>query len=149
LKVVWAKQTFVPGKGWIEVVDQMLREDVRVSGREGVEGLRGDRVEHRVDGVGPCGLQASVGLKANPDEVFFVDVVVDAGGLDLFVVIAGVRDALAIGAAVSVVGDCGRSSADVEGAAQYGQGRSAGVAIEREHLLIEGDQLRLAGRLSR
>ena len=41
-----------------------------------------------IDRVGVCGLQAGVGLKAVPGDVLVVDVVVDAGGLHLFVIVA-------------------------------------------------------------
>src|SRR5271165_179665 len=120
LKVVGRKQALVPGKSRIEIVHQMLGKDVRVSGRERVERLRRNCIEQGVDGVGPRGLQAGVGLKAEPGNVLLVEVVVDASGLDLLVVVAGVRDTLAIRATVSVIGNCGRASAYIEGTAEYG-----------------------------
>ena len=74
---------------------------MRVSSRKRVEGLRGNRVEQRVDGVCVGGLQTGVGLKAKPCGVVRIDVVVDAGRLHLLMIVAGVRDTLPIGAAVS------------------------------------------------
>ena len=83
-----------------------------------------------------------VGLEAIPGRVFVVDVVIDADGLDLLVVVARVRDALAIGAAVSVVGNRGRAAAGIERAAENGERRAVGIAVERKHFLIEGHRLR-------
>src|ERR1700683_3963276 len=97
LQITWPKQAFVPGECGIEVVHQVLGEDVRVSRSKRVERLRRKRVEHRVDGVRPRGWQSGVGLKTKPSRVFLVDVVVDADGLHLFVVVAGVRNTLSIG----------------------------------------------------
>ena len=102
LKVAWAEQALIPGECRIEIVHQVLRKHVRISGRERVERLRRNGVEQRIDRVGVGGLQAGVGLKAKPGGVVRVDVVVDAGRLHLLVVVAGMRNALPIGAAVSV-----------------------------------------------
>ena len=135
LKVAWPKQALVPGERRIEVVHQVLREDVRVSCRERIERLRGKRIEHRVDGVRVRGLQTGVRLKTKPGRVFLVDVVVDAGRLHLLVVVAGVRNALPVGATVH------RRRADNR---RIAVGCAAGISIEREHLLIERDQLRTA-----
>ena len=70
LKVARPKQAFIPGECGIEVVHQVLREHVRVSCREGVERLRGNRIEQRVDGVGVGSLHARVGLKTKPGRIF-------------------------------------------------------------------------------
>ncbi len=102
LEVAGPKQAFVPGKRRIEIIHQVLRKDVRVSRREGIERLRRDRIEQRVDRIRVGGLHAGVGLKAKPGRVFLVDVVVDADGLHLLVIVAGMRNALAVGATVSI-----------------------------------------------
>src|SRR5579863_500051 len=97
LKVTWPKQTLIPGKCGIEVVHKILREDVRVSSRERIERLRGDRVKHRINRIRPCGLEPRVCLKTKPCRIFLVDVIVGANGLHLFMVVAGMRDALPVG----------------------------------------------------
>ena len=129
LEIGGAEEAFVPGEGGIEVVDEVLREDVRVARGEGVERLRGDGVEQGIDGIGPGGLQAGVGLEAEPGGVLRIDVVVEADGLHLLVVVAGVRDTLTVRAAVTAG----------ERAAEHRDGRSRGAAVEREHLAVERD----------
>src|SRR5579862_85919 len=119
LQIAWPEQAFVPGKGWIEIIHEMLRKDVRVSGCERVERLRRDRIEERIDRVGISGLYSIVELKTEPRCISLVDVVVDAGRLDLLMVITQMRDALPVRATVSIVGDRGSAPADIERAAQY------------------------------
>ena len=109
-KSLGPNRLFVPGKRRIEIVHQILRKDVRVSRRKRVERLRGNRVEERVDGIGVGGLQAGVGLKAKPGRVLLIDVVVDAHRLHLLVVVAGMRNALPVGAAISVRQACPRAA---------------------------------------
>ena len=121
LKVAWPKQAFIPGERRIEVVHQVLREDVRVSCRERIERLRRNRIEHRVDGIRVRGLQPGVRLKTKPGRIFLVDVVVDADGLHLLVVVAGVRDALPVGATIP---------GGAERTAKYRGGCAAGISIE-------------------
>jgi len=58
---------------------------VGVSCRERIERLRRNRIGHRVDRIRPHGPHASVRLKTKPSRIFLVDVVIDAGALDLFV----------------------------------------------------------------
>jgi hypothetical protein len=52
-------------------------------------------------------LHAGIGLKAKPGGVVFIDVVIDSNGLYLLMIIARMRDALAIGAPVSIIRNCG------------------------------------------
>ena len=68
------------------MIDEMVVEDVRITRHDGVERLRRDRIEQRVDRIGVSGLKAGVGLKPVPDEVVPVNVLVDAKGEDLFVI---------------------------------------------------------------
>src|SRR6202035_1025790 len=75
-----------------------------------------------------CGLQPCVRLETKPGRIFLVDVVVETDGLDLLVVVAGVRDALPVGA--TIPGGAKR-------AAKYRRGCPAGIAVEVEHPLIE------------
>ena len=73
-----------------------------VARRERVERLRRDGIEQRIDGICVGGLHARVRLKTKPSRVFLVDVVVDADRLYLFVVIAGMRNALPVRATISI-----------------------------------------------
>ena len=102
LKVAGREEAFVPGERRVEVVHQVLREHVRVACCEGIKRLRRDGVEQRIDGVGVGSLQSGVGLKAEPRRVIGADVVVDTGGLHLFVIVAGMRNSFTIGATVAV-----------------------------------------------
>src|SRR5208282_760654 len=52
------------------------------------------------------------------------------------------RHALAIGATVSIIGNCRRTSTVIERAARYRERRAAGISVERKHLLIERHRLR-------
>ena len=96
---------------------------MRVARRKRIQRLRRNRIEQRIDRIGVGGLQAGVGLKAKPRGIVLVDVVIDARGLHLLVIVAGMRNALAIGAAVSVIRDGGRAAARVERAAEHGKRR--------------------------
>ena len=107
--------------------------------------MRRDGVEQGVDGIGVGGLDAGIGLKAKPRRVVLVDVVIDARGLDLFMIVAGMRDALAVRAPVTIIGNHGRTAANIEGATEHCQRGSAGVAIKRKHFLIERNLLRRGG----
>ena len=73
-----------------------------------IEGLRRDGIEERIDGVGIGRLNSGVGLKTKPSGIAFIEIVINASGLNLFVVVAGVGNALSIGAAIAVIGDCRR-----------------------------------------
>src|SRR5271169_7232936 len=128
LKVAWPKQAFIPGERRVEVVHQVLRKSVRVSCGERIKRLRRKRIEHRVDGIRVRGLQPGVRLKTKPCRIFLVDVVVETDGLDLLVVIAGVRDALPVGA--TIPGGAKR-------AAKYRRRCAAYISVKVEHLLIE------------
>ena len=143
LKVARPKQAFVPGERGIEIIHQVLREDVRVSRGKRIERLRRDGVKQRIDGVGIGSLHARIRLKTKPGRVFLIDVVVDACGLDLLMVVAGMRNALPVGATVSIWRIARRGAAvRIERTPQNLRGRAAGISIKREHLLIERNQLR-------
>ena len=73
LKIAGAEQAFIPGKAGIEVVHQILRKNVRVSRRQGVQRLWGNRIEERIDRVGVGRLQARVRLKTKPRRIIRVD----------------------------------------------------------------------------
>ena len=94
-----------------------------------------------IDRIGVGSLDTGVGLKAEPGGVFFIDVVIDASRLHLLMIIAGMRDTLAIGASVSIIGDCRRNSTDIERTTEHSERRSVRIAVERKHLLIERDRL--------
>src|SRR5580698_8434817 len=101
---------------------------MRVSCRKRIERLRRHGIKQRVNWVRVGGLYTGISLKTKPSRIFLVDVVVDPDGLHLFVVVAGVRDALPVGA--TIPGGAKR-------AAKYRGGCAAGVSVEGEHLLIE------------
>src|SRR5271170_7248996 len=104
---------------------------MRISSREGVEWLRRNGVEERVDRVCVGSLHTRVGLKTKPCGVVRVDVVVDAGGLHLLMVVAGVRDTLPIGATVAAWGNAGsRGAIRIERASQHRERHPAGVPIK-------------------
>src|SRR5580692_6244695 len=100
---------------------------MRVSRRGRVQRLRRKGVERGVDRVGPSGLQSAVVLKAQPSDIALADVVIQARRLDLLVIVAGMRHALAMGAAVAVRGGC---TAAVKGAAENREWRP-GTRSER------------------
>src|SRR5271166_238993 len=95
----------------------------------GIERLRRHSIEQRVDGIGVGSLEAVVGLETKPGRIFFIDVVVEADGLHLFVVVAGVRNALPVGATLR------------DWTTEDRGGRAGGVSIESEHLLIKQTSL--------
>ena len=98
---------------------------------ERVERLRRDRIKQRVDWICVGGLYAGVRLKTKPSRVFLVDVVVDADRLHLFVVIAGVRDALPVRATVSIRWFArGRSAVGVKRTSEYRERRAIGVSVK-------------------
>src|ERR1700687_1760811 len=142
LKITGAKQASVPGKRRVEIVDKILRKDMRISRCKRVKRLRRKSVEHGVDGIGIGGLESVVRLKAEPGRALLIDVVIDANRLDLFMIRARMRDALTIGATVSIVRNCGRNSTTIERTAKYRERRSVGISVKRKHLLIERHRLR-------
>ena len=75
---------------------------MRVAGGEGIKGLGREGVEQRVDRIRVSRLQPGVSLKAKPCYILLVDVVIDPPGLNLLAIVARMRDALAIGATISV-----------------------------------------------
>src|SRR5208337_1350572 len=77
------------------------------------------------------------------------DVVVDARSLHLLMVVAGMRNALSVGAAIPIrrTSRCSAST-HIEGATKHSQGYSVRILIEGEHLLVEGHELR-RGRVLR
>ena len=90
----------------------------------------GDRVEQRIDRIGVGSLHAGIGLKAIPSGVSLIDVVVDSNRLHLFMIIARMRDALAIRATISIIRNYGRTSARIERATEHSERRSARIAVE-------------------
>ena len=130
LKITRSEQACIPGKCRVEIVHQILRKDVRISRCKRVQRLWGNRVEQRVDGICIGSLQSGVGLKAEPCGVLLIDVVIDANRLYLFVIVARMRNALAIGAAVSIIRNGRCDSSRIERTAEYGEGRSARISVE-------------------
>ncbi len=100
LKIAWPKQAFIPGERGIEIVHKVLGKNVRISCGERIERLRRDCVKQSVDGIGVGSLHPGVGLETEPSRIFPVDVVVEAGSLNLLVVVAGVRNALPVSATI-------------------------------------------------
>src|SRR5580698_3631666 len=98
---------------------------MRIARRKRVERLRGKSVEQTVDGICPDGLQPRISLKAIPGGVFLIDVVIDSRRLDLFMIVTRMRNALAIGAAVSIIGNCRSNSTRIERTAKYRERRTA------------------------
>src|SRR5271170_1436533 len=115
---------------------------MRISRRKREQRLRRKSVEQWVDRVGVGRLEPSVRLKPEPRGVFLIEVVVNASRLDLLVIIARMRDALAIRATVSIVRNRRRSAPRNEWAAENRERRSVRIPVEREHLLIERHRLR-------
>ena len=103
LKIAGTEQAPIPGKCRVEIIHEILRKDVGISRRKRVQGLRRKSVEQRIDGICIGGLESVVRLKAKPGGVFLIDVVIDSNRLDLFMIVARMRNALAIGAAVSII----------------------------------------------
>src|ERR1700730_11083075 len=130
LKIARTKQASIPGKGRVEIIHEILRKDVRISCCKRVQGLRRKSVEQRIDGIGVGSLESVVRLKAKPGGVFLIDVVIDPKSLDLFMIIARMRHALAICATVSIIRNCGQTSTNIERTAKYGEWCSAGSSIE-------------------
>src|SRR5277367_352371 len=100
---------------------------MRISRRKREQRLRRKSVEQRVDRVGVGRLEPSVRLKAKPSGVFFVNVVIDSSRLHLLVIIARMRDALAIRATVSIVRNRRRSAPRNEWAAENRERRSVRI----------------------
>ena len=149
LKVGWPEQAFVPGERGIEVVHQAPGEHMRVARCEGVERLRRDGVEQRIDRIGIGGLKASVELKPEPGHVLRIDVVVDARRLHLLAIVTRMRNALAVRATVSGGRIAARSAPiAVEWTAENRQRSARGVAVQRKELLVKRHELRrrLIGR---
>ena len=137
LKIRGPEQALIPRERRIEIIHEVLRKDVRVSRCKRVQRLGRKSVEQRVDRIGVGGLEPGIRLKAKPRGVFLIDVVIDASRLYLFVVIARMRDALAIRATVPIIRNSRRTSTNIERAAEYRERSSARIAVQREHLLIE------------
>src|SRR3984957_5698306 len=142
LEIRGPEQALIPRERRIEIIHEVLRKDVRVSSCKRVQRLGRKSVEQRVDRIGVGGLEPGIRLKAKPRGVFLIDVVIDASRLYLFVVIARMRDALAIRATVPINRNCGRTPANIERTAEHREGRSVRIAIECKHLLIERHRLR-------
>src|ERR1039458_8449431 len=103
---------------------------MRVSGGKRIERLRGDCIEQGVDGVCVGSLYSGIGLETHPSRILLVDVVVEADGLHLFMIVAGVRNALPV------------STTYRDRTAEYRDGCTAGISVERKHLLIKRNQRR-------
>src|SRR3984893_17922500 len=95
-----------------------------------VQGLGRNRVKQRIDGISVSSLNSGIGLKAKPGGVLFIDVVIDSNRLHLFMIVARMRNALAIGATVSIIRDCRWASSRIERAPQYREGCSARISVE-------------------
>ena len=99
--------------------------------RKGVKRLGGNRIEERVDWVCVRRLQARVGLKSKPGDIVLIDIVIDSKGLYLFMVVAGVRNALPVGTAISIRRiACYGCTAESKGTPEHGQRRAAGISVE-------------------
>src|SRR5258708_38617229 len=114
---------------------------MRISCSEGVQRLRGKSVEQGIDRIRKGGLDAGIRLKAKPGGVLFVDVVIDSNRLDLFMIIARMRDALPIGATDAIIDYCRWNTTHIERTAEHHEKRSARISIQRKHLLIERHRL--------
>jgi len=112
------KEAFVPREGWVEIIDEILGEGVSVTSGERIEGLRRHCVKNRIDRVSVSGLHPGVSLKSEPSGVVFVDVVVNANRLHLFMIVTGMGDALSVGTAVAVVGYSRTRTTRVKGTAK-------------------------------
>src|ERR1700721_1640147 len=109
----------------------MRGEHVRVAGRGGVKGLRGNGVEDWINRIGISRLKAGVGLKAEPGHVLGVGVVVDARGLHLLAIVAGVGNALPVRASVAIRRMAARNGAiAIERAAENRERSAGGIAVE-------------------
>jgi len=97
-----------------------------------------------LNGIGVGIGQSGVGLKSEPGHVPLADVVIHARGLHLFVVVARMRNALAVGATISVGRISGGNAAvAVQRTPQHRERRSRGALVERKQLLVERHKLRL------
>src|SRR5208283_871599 len=101
-----------------------------ITGSERVERLRREGVEQWVDGIRVSCLHTGIGLEAEPRAVVLIDVVIDARRLYLLVIIAGMRHTLAVGAAISIVGNCGSHAVCVERTSENRERRAAGISIK-------------------
>src|SRR5579871_1850329 len=88
LKITRAEQAGIPGERRIEVIDKISGKHVCVASRKRIKRLRRDGVKQRIDRICKSSLQARVRLKPEPRGIIRVNVVVDPGGLNLFVIIA-------------------------------------------------------------
>src|ERR1019366_6779873 len=105
-----------------------------VARRKRVEGLGRYRVKQGIDWICVGRLHAVVDLETKPGCVLLIEVVVDTDSLYLLMVVAGVRNALPVGATIP---------GGAQRAAKYLGGCAAGISVEGEHLVpIKRDQLR-------
>jgi hypothetical protein len=88
LKIDRREYAPLPGKCRVEIIHEILREDMRISRRKRVQGLRRKSVEQRIDGIGVGGLESVVRLKAKPRGVVLIEVVIDSDRLHLLVIVA-------------------------------------------------------------
>src|SRR6202043_1652880 len=128
LKITGAKQASVPGKRRVEIVHNTLRKDVSISRRKRVQRLWGKRIEQRVDGICISSLESVIRLQAEPRGVLLIDVVIDSNRLHLFMIVARMRNALAIGATVSIIRDSRCDSSHIERTPKYREGYSARIS---------------------
>ena len=98
---------------------------MRISRRKGIKRLRGNSVEQRIDRIGVGRLESVIGLKTKPGCIFLIECLVDSGGLYLFMVRAGMGNALPVCTAVSIICNGRRTSANIERTTEYRQGTPA------------------------
>ena len=101
-KLFGSKMLRVPACAGIELVDEIRAEDMRVTRHQRALRLRRIRIEHRIDRIGVCGLQARVLLKPVPDAVVAIDGVVDLHHNQILAVAVVQRLLALVGAAASI-----------------------------------------------
>src|ERR1700694_5286430 len=103
---------------------------MRISRSKRVERLRRKSVEKGVDAICIGGLHSGIRLKPKPGGIFLTDVLVDSNCLYLFVISAGMRNTLAIRAAVAIIRNCRRNSTHIERTAKHGEWCTLGISVE-------------------
>jgi hypothetical protein len=114
---------------------------MRIACGERIEWLRRNGVKQRIDRVRIGGLQTGIGLETVPGRVSIVDVLVNPSRLYLFVIVAGMGDALAIGAAITI----GRrprcwATVAIEWTAKNRKRHSTCIAVKAKHFLVKRHQ---------
>ena len=149
--VVGKKETRIPARAGVELVDEVGREDVRVSCDSGPLRLRRIGVEDWVDGVGVGRLESGVLLVLVPDAVLRADRMVDLEHKQIFLVVvvqrlsADVRAPASVEEVGSALGSRQQRAAGIERAREYRRWRSCCAVVEAEHRLVKIDLTRLGG----